>query len=360
MPQPNPGSLEWLADRDPDAVALVDGDDRRTRGTWDERACAVAEGLLREHGVQPGDRVVLAGVRGVAAFEATLALAKLGASPVAVDGDPEAALTLSRARAAITGAAEVDALAAAHAGAPRRLSGVHRAARTVVLSRAPDGTTAAAERTFTPERLATLGAVVADLVARIALVPGGVHLMGRPPSDPDAALCANIALLGGGIVVLGDEADAGGLLAAVDAHGVATALLGDGALAGLLALPADVRERAATHTLDAVVVPAPFPLDRAAEAADLLGEDVLRALWSTPATGVVAVAAAEDAHAGGPRCAGRPLDGVEVRAGEDGILRVRSPATATGGTGPVPDADGWLATGRRGAVSADGLVVFDD
>jgi O-succinylbenzoic acid--CoA ligase len=49
---------------------------------------------------------------------------------------------------------------------------------------------------------------------------------------------------------------------------------------------------------------------------------------------------------------GQPLPGVEIRASEDGELLVRGPMVAPGA---IAD-DGWLHTGDRGSIDADGTL----
>jgi O-succinylbenzoic acid--CoA ligase len=59
-----------------------------------------------------------------------------------------------------------------------------------------------------------------------------------------------------------------------------------------------------------------------------------------------------------PGSVGRPLEGVEIRVGEDGEVRVRGPGQAMGyldGT-PLLDADGWYRTGDLGRVDEDGCL----
>ncbi len=63
---------------------------------------------------------------------------------------------------------------------------------------------------------------------------------------------------------------------------------------------------------------------------------------------------------------GRPLDGVELRLGEDGEIILRAPMTMRGyrlrpdDTAAVLSADGWLRTGDVGSIDASGTLTVVD
>ena len=95
--------LERAARDDPDALALVDGDRRLSRGRWEERATRLANALAAELGMEPGDRAAIRVTSRIEYFELTFALAKLRvhAMPVPRDLGPDElrrALALTGAR----------------------------------------------------------------------------------------------------------------------------------------------------------------------------------------------------------------------------------------------------------------------
>lgn len=97
--------------------------------------------------------------------------------------------------------------------------------------------------------------------------------------------------------------------------------------------------------------PVPPPL---LERAAALGLPALQTYGMTETASQIATLPAGEALALGS--AGRPLDGVELRADPvTGELLVRGPMVSAGAV----SADGWLHTGDRGRVDADGLVWVD-
>ncbi|MGW4399770.1 AMP-dependent synthetase/ligase [Amycolatopsis nivea] len=90
----------------------------------------------------------------------------------------------------------------------------------------------------------------------------------------------------------------------------------------------------------------------------------IREVWGLSETTGAATANSADAFRAGS--VGRPIDGVEVKNGEDGELLVRGPIVFLGylqpdGTiEPVTDADGWFATGDIGTIDDDGYVTITD
>jgi len=119
---------------------------------------------------------------------------------------------------------------------------------------------------------------------------------------------------------------------------------------------------------------APLPAALREEFEDRFGIPVLQAYGQTEAFGGIAIESVKDVLAGRrrPGSVGRPLPGVEVHIvdeagdevadGEIGELLVRSRSATTGYVGtdarPPVDDDGWLTTGDRGRLDADGYLYI--
>ncbi|ATY14321.1 long-chain fatty acid--CoA ligase [Amycolatopsis sp. AA4] len=90
----------------------------------------------------------------------------------------------------------------------------------------------------------------------------------------------------------------------------------------------------------------------------------IREVWGLSETTGAATANSADAFRAGT--VGRPIDGVEVKTGEDGELLVRGPIVflgylqADGTIESATDADGWFATGDIGTIDDDGYVTITD
>src|ERR1700691_1240421 len=89
------------------------------------------------------------------------------------------------------------------------------------------------------------------------------------------------------------------------------------------------------------------------------GFDVLQGYGMTETSPVIALNEYRREKIG---CVGRPLDGVEVRIGEDGEILTRGPHVMLGyyrdaaATRQILDEDGWLHTGDLGCMDAEGNV----
>jgi long-chain acyl-CoA synthetase len=94
-----------------------------------------------------------------------------------------------------------------------------------------------------------------------------------------------------------------------------------------------------------------------------LGLDVLEVWGMTETTGGVTVNIPSRFRTG---TVGRVHPGMELKLGEDDEIMVRGPLVcmgylrADGGTDPVTDADGWLATGDVGTLDSDGFLTITD
>lgn len=383
-PAPRAGSLEWLADQQPDAIAVVDARTGRTltRAAHETSAAALADGLAVEHAITGGSRVGLRLPAGPELLVAQYALAKLGAAPLVLDARRPAdeARRLAAAAGAVLlvtdalpGVASPGAvpelpasglgpLIGRHVGGERRLSGEQPPADGIQATDGDAGPPVLLLRRRTPERVARLGAAVGDLLGRAGLPTGGVHLLGAAASAGEPQFWASVALLTAGTVVTQPDPDPAAVLETLGAHEVTSAVFTPAELRALTALPADVTDEADLTTLQRVLITGPVDAALADAAADLLGEDVAHVLLTTAQTGPFALAPAGEAVADGVR----PLAGVTVTATPGGDLLVASPLAADGVLGDGPARGGWPAppawtdgpvpTGLTGAVTAAGRV----
>jgi acyl-coenzyme A synthetase/AMP-(fatty) acid ligase len=205
-------------------------------------------------------------------------------------------------------------------------------------------------REFTPERLRAAAPVVGDLARRLGLRANEIHLLAAPAAQPTALLLAQLTLALGGTVVCLDPFEPRAALALVEEHAITSTFLLPDMLEALTALPDAIAEAADVTSLDAVVAGGgPVSPELREAGIDLLGEDCLYVAYGTAHTGTVALQDPEEARP-------RPLQGVEVRTRE-GELEVRSPLALTRWQDGEPAGD-FVATGDRGRLDADGLLVL--
>lgn len=279
-------------------------------------------------GVGPGSLVTAAGAIGWRWFAASWAAAKLGAGLAGLPPGPGAG---------VPGAQHIPQDDEPHGGravpAPRRLSGTHALPDSVIFS----GSGRAVRRSFTPEQVGCIGPVLADLVARTRAAPGTTLAAVGSVADSVITFHANVVLVGGGRVVTAPTAAEALALAA--GHGANAATLAPADLAGLSDLaPAahDALDVMAIQTL--VTGGAAFPPRAHAVAENLFGPEAVVDVYSTADTGAVAVRAGDDDHH-------VLLTGVEARLGAGRRLEICSPLAA---------ARGWVATGDRATLGAEG------
>jgi acyl-coenzyme A synthetase/AMP-(fatty) acid ligase len=253
---------------------------------------------------------------------------------------------------AVLAGADLDATAVA--GAPRRLTGAHPPAPGVTYGSGRTGLPRGAVREFTPERLRAAAPTVADLVRRLGLGADERHLLAAPAAHPTALLLAQLTLALGGAVVCLDPFDPRAALGLIDEYAITSTFLRPDMLAARTELPDEVTETADVTSLRAVVAGGGrVTPDLRESATDLLGEDCVFVAYGTAHTGTVALLGPADR----PDAAGRPLQGVTVQS-SDGALSVRSPLALTRWQDGEPAGD-FVATGDRGHVAEDGLIVLD-
>lgn len=372
-------ALTWLAEQDPDRVAVRDEERSLTRRELDRAATRLAHDYVRR-GVRRDSLVTVGLPNGVGFVLACAAIWKAGATPAPISprlpaaerralvalADPALLLGVDPAehpgRECLPAGHEPDPalpdtplpdVAAASWKAPTSSGSTGRP--KLVLSGTP--------ATTDPER-PTAPYVPARAVQ---LVPGPLH-------HAAPFLFAMRGLFLGHTLVVQRSFDAEAVLAAVAEHRVSYVLLVPTTMQRIWRLGEDVRARHDVSSLDTVLhlgAPCPPWLKRA-----WLGwlgpERVWEVYAGTESAGVCAVRGDEWlAH---PGTVGRPApgtvvravdaDGVDVPAGTVGELLMRRPAATSPsyhyrGAVPARD-DGWDTLGDSGWVDADGYVYLAD
>lgn len=372
-------AMQWLAERDPDAVAIICGDARMTRGTLEARA----NGRARQYeslGVGEGDLVTVALPNGIEFFEACLAAWKLGATPNPVSSRLPAAerraIVATADPALVVGAeaSEVGARTCVPAGAPlpESFSDAPLPDRTPACARAmTSGGSTGLPKVIVDKTPATTDPEVAENGMRA----GGTTLVPGPLYHAGPFITAWQALLSGGRIVVLERFDAIEALAEIERHAVDWVLFVPTMMQRIWRLTQEDRGRFDLSSLDTVMcsgAPSPAWLKRAW--IDWLGpEKIHEAYGGSERIGGTQISGTEWLEH--PGSVGRPTGGRKVRIldgqgrevdpGEVGEVFMMPPggqgstyryigakATATG--------DGWETLGDMGYVDADGYLYLVD
>jgi bile acid-coenzyme A ligase len=380
MPELSYGrALAWLAERDPDADALIFAGRRCSRRALDRRTNRLARAWARL-GVGAGDLVSVALPNGIEFLEACLAAWKLGATPNPISSRlPE----LER----------------------RALVELARPALLVGAPAAGDGARTAVPAGFEPAREdddAPLPDVVSEHVR--AMTSGGST--GRPklivertravcdPEKPENGMRAGGTtlttgplyhagpfittwqqLLCGGRVVLAPRFDAEETLRLIEAHGVTWVLFVPTMMQRIWRLPETVRAKYDLSSLERVMctgAPSPAWLKRAW--IDWLGPERIWEAYGGSERIAGCVISGEEwlAHPGsvgrpppGRKIEARRPDGTRCEPGEIGELWMlpeggRGSTYYYVGAEAPADPDGWETVGDMGHFDADGYLYLAD
>ena len=392
-----PGSLEAWAAETPFATAVSDQRRSVDWATWNERANRLANALEQELGLAAGSRVAVRLYNRVEWFEVGSALAKPGAAPVPVGtrlaagevayivrhsgarllvtDDPEVArASLSfqdnAVRATILVGSDVpagvlDFEELIQDGRPvPRVAGPPIGAKNISYTSGTTGRPKGAIRSYTPQQLQALGAVVATINSRLRFGRDEKHLVVAPLYHAAPSFCAQQASRAGGHLVLHERFDAEAALSEMG-RGVTSTFMVPTMVRRILALPEKHLRTTDLSTLRALILGgAPFPAEMRAPAHEVLGE-VLFDLYGSTETGFATMLEPAD-QVRKAASVGRPLDGVDVllldeehqpvAQGERGVLFIRSPMQVDG---YYADEEATAESAHEGYVTA-GDVAYED
>ncbi len=328
----------------PDALAVRSGKRELTYAELDAAADRIARRLAAA-GVVPGDRVATTlppGTDFAALLHATprLGAALVPLSPRLTAGELESALAGSAPRLLVDeplAGPEADGEAPAAALPPE-------AAHTILFT---SGTTAAPKPvTLTyANHLASARASAANL----GVEPHDRWLCALPVHHVGGLAILLRSAIYGTAAVVHERFDAGAVVESLESGEATLVSLVAAQLRGLIAAGFQTARRLRAALLGG----GPVPRELLAWAARR-GLPVVQTYGMTETASQVATLTAAEALEPGRRgSAGRALEGVELRiAPGDGEILVRGPMVSR----PALAADGWLHTGDRGALDADGYL----
>jgi acyl-CoA synthetase (AMP-forming)/AMP-acid ligase II len=206
--------------------------------------------------------------------------------------------------------------------------------------------------------------------------PGEVHLVTGPLYHAGPHAFALHAHRAGGTLVVPRAFDPAGWLRMVGEHRVTSAFVAPTHLKRIVALPDDVLAAADLSSLRAVIVnAAPVPYALKEEVLAKLGNGFLYEVYGSTELGIVTVLGPAD-QLGKPGSCGRPYggigvrvvddDGIDVAAGQDGEIFVRSGQAIAGYHGDVapiahlPGDAGWKSVGDIGRLDGEGYLHICD
>ena len=394
------------AETDPDAIALICGDDRLTWRQVFDRSCRAAQGML-ETGVRRQERVAYIGKNSMEFFEVLYRASMIGAVPaginwrlaasemLAVINDTQASLLfigsqfvphltemadgLTYVRNVVVVNSDGSAYENDYETYDSWLSR-HRAEdpdipvaqEDIAMQTYTSGTTGRPKGV-----MHSVGAIAASfsIAEVLGISDRTVALIATPVFHATAAAAAAMVLGAGGRCVIAREADPDTLLGLIEQHGVTMSILVPTIIKTIIESPAVAQhDLSSFETLGYTAAPiSPDLLARAQQRFEQLR--FLQVYGSTETLGVTVLRPEE--HASHPLSAGRPLPNVTVRlvdplTGDDvrgadatGEVWVKAP-TAMAGYWNLPDetsrtltTDGFVRTGDIGRLEGEYLVLLD-
>ncbi len=372
-------AITWLAERDPDRVAIVHEEHSITRSALEQRANRLAR-AYRELGVAPGDLVTIALPNCIEFFEASLAAWKLGATPQPVSSRlpaPERRAIVDLAKPVV-----VIGVEPGEYGDRPSLPPGYEPSPALSADPLPDvvprrvRAMASGGSTGRPKLIVETTPAECDPEAvGNGMTPGGTTLVPGPLYHAGPFITAWQALLCGGRVVLLTRFDAALCLELIERHRVDWVLFVPTMMQRIWRLPEEERKRWDLSSLRRVMctgAPSPAWLKRAW--IDWLGpEKIHEAYGGSERIGGTQISGSEWlAHPGsvGLPTGGRKLvilrpDATECEPGEIGEIYMMPPGGRGStyqyiGSEATATPDGWETLGDLGYVDEDGYLYLAD
>ena len=409
---PRRGSVEYWAERTPDARALCEGARALTWAEWNAQANRIAEVFAQRAKVGPGDRVAVCCHNRLEWFVSQAAIAKLGAalvpvSPRLTPAEVHYIVADSGARAFVFDAGDVAGMARVWTDEPRSEKpsavavalSVMRSDRPDVLSFAEassegpvvariaeaaprsivytSGTTGRPRGVVTRREPAARSAPSDDAKPAAAKTAAGTglerNLLGAPLTHAAGQASARATLALGGCVYLMPWFDAEEALRVIAREKITISFLVPTMLNRIVSLPEAVRAAYDVSSIRMLTTGAsPCPHSIKEKVIAYFGAHCLYESYGSTEVGLVTRMLPQD-HLRKPGSCGRVLDGVEVRLvngegrqvapGALGEILVRTPAMIErylNEGAPSELVDGYFATGDVGRFDADGFLYIVD
>lgn len=416
QPRPTMGTLDFVAHSNPQGLAIVAGDLRRTWDEWNERACRLASYLRDRYGLKQGDRVAWMLPNSPAYYDLAFAAQKLGVGPVSVPyrltgseaayiiadsdarvvlADADSARRLAEARDEIDlpdenfivadgDSPRADALphavaleAAIAEGSPERfLFQGDRPAGPMVYTSGTTGKPKGAVRSMKGRDPMQIRMYHMGMTMALGFKPGNdVHLLCCPLYHSAPPIFANIAQVMGGRVVIMPKFDAEGALRLIAEEKVTSTFMVPTMLRRIAALPQEVKDRYDTRSMKRLLTGgAPCPQDLKQKVMATFASPCLYEFYGSTETAVVTIIK-PDEHEAKPGSCGKVVQGCEARVldddgnelptGEAGLLYVKNPLIVSGyhKNDDATDAamrDGFFCVGDVARFDEDGFCYLVD
>lgn len=410
MTDARPGSVEFWAERTPNALALCEGNRSLSWAQWNDAADRIAEVLSSHALIAPGDRVAVCMHNRIEWFISQAAIAKLDAllvpvSPRLTPSEAQYIVTDSSALALLFDAEDVESMARVWMDPASRVAVVlsvmrsergdvlsfgHTAARGKRVARyaasAPQsivytsGTTGRPRGVITketsPRPRPETAAATTQAPKGIRTAQGTVYernLLGAPLTHAAGQSSARSTHVLGGCVYVMPRFDAEEALRVIEREKITLSFLVPTMLNRIVSLPEQVRARHDVSSIRMITTgasPCPQPIKE--KVIQYFGAHCLYESYGSTEVGLVARMEPAD-HLRKPGACGRLLEGVSVRlvddqghevpAGADGEVLVRTPRMIErylNEGAPKDLRDGFFAMGDIGRFDDEGYLYIVD